>query len=278
MNLKAALGLAALLSANTANAQTMEYSDTMWSISVGANYRQNLMGDEVDRDMEEMNAGFRPFFEGFKPIGADNNFFNMTLTLKRDFPITEELGMRAVLWMAGFGGQGKRLYDKTYPLMVPNTSTRLGDARITFDSELIAYFNASLGAEFYYRPLGWLYVHAGVLAGFAYMQTHTSLRTALIADESTEELLSALGMPIDVNAITDSSNFGWSATLYAGLEFRFWDFGIYANAGYVFEDINLNNHTEVYYDYIATSDDFKNTTTLQQNWGPFAELGLTYYF
>ncbi len=278
MGLKPALlGLAALISANTADAQEIEYSDTRWSISIGANYRQNLMGPEVDRDMEEMNAGYRPLFTGYKPIGVDPHFFNMTLTLKRDFPITDELGMRAVLWLAGMGGLGKRLYDETYPFCIPPPDgEQAGDARITFDSGLIGYFNASLGTEFYYRPLNWLYLHTGVLAGVAYMETDSSLQTMLIVDPDVAEGLRAMGIPSHVRVLTESAGVGWSTTLYAGLEFRFWDFGVYANTGYVFEEIDLQSHSDVYMDEVLSDE--KEKQTLQQNWGPFAELGLAYYF
>ncbi|MFH1065853.1 MAG: hypothetical protein V1734_05095 [Nanoarchaeota archaeon] len=278
MNLKAAvIGLAALLSANNANAQETTESDSRWSISVGANYRQNLMGPEVDRDMEDMNAGYSPFFAGFRPIGVDSGFFNMTLTLKRDFPITNELGMRAVLWLAGMGGLDKELYNETYPFCIPPPDgEQVGDARITFNSGLVGYFNASPGAEFYYRPLDWLYVHTGVLAGVAYLQTNASLQTMLIAEPDIAEGLRNIGIPSHVNVLTESSGVGWSATLYAGLEFRFYDFGVYANAGYVFEEIELSSHSDVYMDGVL--DEEKERQTLQQNWGPFAELGLSYYF
>lgn len=278
MGLKPALlGLAALISANTANAQETTESDSRWSISVGANYRQNLMGPEVDRDMAEMDAGYIPVFAGFRPIGVDPSFFNMTLTLKRDFPITDELGMRAVLWLAGMGGLDKDLYDETYALCIPPPlGTQVGDARITFNSGLVGYFNASLGAEFYYRPFDWLYVHTGVLAGVAYLQTDAQLQTILIAEPDVAEDLRNIGIPSHVNVLTESSGVGWSATLYAGLEFRFYDFGIYTNAGYVFEEIELQSTSNVYLDEVL--DEEKERQTLQQNWGPFAELGFSYYF
>ncbi|MFA5888261.1 MAG: hypothetical protein WC852_06145 [Candidatus Nanoarchaeia archaeon] len=278
MALKAAvIGLAAILSANTANAQETTESDSRWSISIGANYRQNRMGSEVDRDMAEMDAGYSPVFAGFKPIGVDPNFFNMTLTLKRDFPITDELGMRAVLWLAGMGGLDKDLYDETYALCIPPPSgTQVGDARITFNSGLVGYFNASLGAEFYYRPFDWLYVHTGVLAGVAYLQTDAQLQTILIAEPDVAEDLRNIGIPSHVNVLTESSGVGWSTTLYAGLEFRFYDFGVYTNAGYVFEEVELQSTSNVYLDEVLTEE--KERETLQQNWGPFAELGLSYYF